>query len=97
MKTPQLLYTDPDDGTNWYLACFNGEPTFEGATDVEDMTWTIDRTNDLKFYYRNDSIIEVNQNYDYMIGLMLNDKYMYWGEQQVTYARVSETAAKIPE
>lgn len=97
VKTPQLLYTDPDDGTNWYLACFNGEPTFEGATDVEDMTWTIDRTNDLKFYYRNDSIIEVNQNYDYMIGLMLNDKYMYWGEQQVTYARVSETAAKIPE
>ncbi len=102
VSLPQVIDVMVDEETGeedkWYVQRFEGATVVDEETGREDIEWTVNPDNtDIKFIFRNDSIIQDSEGKLEKLGLMNGGAHMYYGDREIVYTAVNEKSAKMPE
>lgn len=99
VETPQVIdYTTSDSGetTEWTVQRLKGNEYYDEYWEEWDIDWEIDNEKTtITYTYDGNSIVQDEQNVK--LCLMADGEPMIYGDYNVVYSSVDETAAKIPE
>lgn len=99
VETPQVIditTNSAGEPTTWYVQRLKGTPYYDDWYEEWDIEWEFDTENTaITYTFDGNNIVQTEENVK--LGLVSGGKMMIYGDYNVVYTAVDETAAKLPE